>query len=95
MSAEAQVNTDSSAAKGITARSGAGRVRHIEARELRVQDRVAKGDLKIVNVKREDNVADGLTKHVDEQKMEQYMRACGILRRSGRDELSPMLGESV
>ncbi len=45
--------------------------------------------------KREENVADGLTKHVDRQKMEQYMRACGMVRRSGRHELSPQLGDSA
>ena len=50
---EVQVNTDSSAAKSITARRGAGRARHIEVRELWVQDRVAKGKLKIVKVKGE------------------------------------------
>ncbi len=84
-----QVDTDSSAAKSMTARRGAGRVRHIEVRELRVQNRVAKGELRIVKVNGEDNVADGLTKHVDRQKMEQYMKACSIVRRSGRHELSP------
>ncbi len=64
-------------------------------RELWVQDRVAKGELKIVKVKGEGNVADGLTKHVDRQNMEQYMKACSIARRSGRHELSPSLGDSV
>ncbi len=68
--AEVQVNTDSSAANSMTARKGVGRVRHIEVRELWVQDRVGKGELKIVKVKEEDNVADGLTKHVDRQKLE-------------------------
>ena len=92
---EVQVNTDSSAAKSMTARKGAGRVRHIEVKELWVQDRVAKGELKIVKVKGEEQVADGLTKHVDKQNMEQYVKACGIAKRSGRHELSPMLGESV
>ena len=95
MSVEVQVNTDSSAAKSITARKGAGRVRHIEVRELWVHERVAKGELKIVKVREEDNVADGLTKLVDKQKIEQYMRVCGIVKRSGRHELSPLLGESV
>ena len=92
---EVQLNTDSSAAKSITSRKGAGRARHIEVRELRVQDRVAKGELKIVKVRGEDNVADGLTKHVDKPKMEQYLKACGFVRRSGRHELSPALGENV
>ena len=48
---EGQVNTDSSAAQSMTARKGAGRARHTEVRELWVQDRVAKGELKIVKVK--------------------------------------------
>ncbi len=61
---EAQVNTDSSAAKSIRAKGGAGRVRHIEVRELSVQDRVVRGEFKIVKVKGEDNVANGFTKHV-------------------------------
>ena len=92
---DVQVNTDSSAAKSITARKGAGRVRHIEVRELWVQDQVAKGELKIVTVNGEDNVADGLTKHVDKQKMEQYMKVCGMARASGRHERSPQLGHTV
>ncbi len=90
-----QVNTDSSAAKSITARRSAGRIRRIEVRELWVQDRVATGELKILNAKGEENVPDGLTKRVGRQKMEQYVVACGILRRSGRRELSPQLGGSV
>ncbi len=56
---------------------------------------MAKGELKIVKVKGEDNVADCLTKHVDRQKMEQCVKACSITRRSGRHELSPSLGENV
>jgi hypothetical protein len=56
---------------------------------------VAKGEVSIVKVKGEENVADGLTKHVDRQKMEQYMDACGMARRSDRHELSPQLGECV
>ena len=56
---------------------------------------MAKGELKIVKVKGEENVTDGLTKHVDRQKMEQHREACGIVRRSGRHELSPQLGDSV
>ncbi len=46
-----QVNTDSSAAKSIVSRRGAGRVRRIEVRELWVPDRVAKRELSVVKVK--------------------------------------------
>ena len=88
-----QVNAVSSAAKSMASRRGAGRVRLIEVRELWVQDRVATGELSVVKVKGEENVADGLTKHVDRQKMEQYMEACSMVRRSGRHELCPRLGD--
>ncbi len=88
-----QVNTGSSAADSIASRKGASQLRHIEVRELRVQDRVAKGELSIGKVKGEENVADGLTKHVDKQKMEQPMEACSMVRRSGRREIRPRLGK--
>ncbi len=88
-----QVNTDSSIAKRIASRRGAGRVRHLEVRELWVQDRVALGELSIMKLKGESNVADGLTKHVERNKMDEHMKACGVARRSGRHELCPYLGD--
>ncbi len=88
---KAQVNTDLSAAKSIASRRTIGRVRHIEVRELWAQDRVAKGELSVAKVKGEENVADGLTKHVDRQKMEQYVEACSMVRHSDRHELCPRL----
>ena len=93
VSVKVRVNTDSSAAKSITSRKGAGRVRHIEVRELWVQEKVNRGELMITKVKGEDNVADGLTKHVDRAKMEKYMAECGIRFVKGRHELCPHLGE--
>ena len=66
-------------------------MRHVEARELWVQDRVAKGELEIKKVKGEENVADGVTKHVERAKMDYYMKECGFVRRSGRHELCPRL----
>lgn len=38
-----RINTDASAAKGITARRGAGKIRHIEISQLWIQDRVRSG----------------------------------------------------
>ncbi len=89
------VNTDSSAAKIIAPRTGAGRVRHIEVRELRVLGRVSKGEISIAKVRGEQNVADGLAKHVDRQRKEQYIAVCGMVRRSGRRELGPRLGDGT
>ena len=90
-----QINTDSSTGKSIASRRGAGKIRHLDTRELWIQERVARGDIVIEKVRGEDNVADGLTKHVDKPKMDQYLSECGFVRRSGRHELSPALGESV
>ncbi len=62
------MNTDSLAARSISSRRGAGRVRHVEVRELWVQERVRRGELSINKVRGEDNVADGLTKHVERRR---------------------------
>ena len=94
MEVEVQVNTDSSAARSIASRKGAGRVRHDEVRELWVQEKVRRGELSIVKVKGENNVADGLTKHVDRSKLDQYMKACGFVFREGRHDLCPHLGDA-
>ncbi len=88
-----QVKTVSSAARSIASRRGAGRVRRIEVRELWAQDRVAKGELEITKVKGEENIADGLTKHVERAQMDCYIKKCGFARRSGRHVLCPRLGD--
>ena len=83
------MNTASSAARSISSRRGAGRVRYGEVRELCVQERGRRGDLSMIKVRGEDNVADGLTKHVERSKMEMHMERCGFVRREGR----PYLGD--
>ena len=92
---EVQITTDSSTGKSVASRRGAGKIRHLDTRELWIQERVARGDIMIEKVRGEDNVADGLTKHVDKQKMDQFMSECGFEKRSGRHELSPALGEEA
>ena len=47
--------TDSSAAKGITARQGVGRVKHLSLKELWVQDMVAKKSFKVQKESTETN----------------------------------------
>ncbi len=37
----------------------------------------------------QENIADGLIKHVGRAKMDYYMKECGFVRRSGRHELRP------
>ena len=92
LSMELRVNTDSSAAKSIASRRGCGKVRHLEVRELWLQDRVAKGELQVKKVRGEDNLADILTKHVGRETLDKHMTSAGYERRTGRHWLSPALG---
>ena len=90
---EVQVNTDSSAAKSIASRRGAGKVRHIEVRELWVQDRVARGDIALKKVKGEDNLADILTKHVGRNILDKHIKTMCYVRFNGRHTICPQLGQ--
>ena len=59
-----KIRTDSSAAKGFATRRGLGRQRHVSTPFLWLQDKVSKGDLKVVKVGTADQLADFLTKPV-------------------------------
>jgi hypothetical protein len=72
--------------------TGAGRVRHFGVRELWVQERIRRGELSMIKVPGEDNVADGLTKLVKRSKMVMCVEKRGFARREGRHELCPYLG---
>ena len=84
-----RICTDSSSAKSIASRRGVGKVRHIDVRELWVQERTQKGDIEIVKVRGEDNLADILTKHVPRELLDKHLRGIGCERRSGRHILCP------
>ena len=58
------LHTDSSGAKSMASRRGAGRVRHIETKWLWLQAAVAEGLIKLEKVAGEDNPADLLTKYL-------------------------------
>ena len=55
--------TDSSAAKGIVNRVGCGKVKHLEARQLWIQDAVRRKVIEVKKVGREINISDALTHH--------------------------------
>ena len=55
--------TDSSAAKSYASRRGAGRVRHVEVRQLWLQQAVADGKFRLVKIPGLENPADVLTKY--------------------------------
>jgi len=55
------VFTDSSAANGIVHRLGAGKIKHLEARQLWVQNVVCEKELSVKKIPRDLNIADALT----------------------------------
>ena len=84
-----ELGTAPSAAKGIAARKGLGKVRHTEVCQLWLQERVRKGDIKIVKVGTHENVADALTKYVSRSIMDMHTSVTGQSTREGRHALAP------
>ena len=72
---------DSSAARGILNRSGAGRVRHLELRHLWVQDHVAQGTVVTQWIPRATNPADVLTHKCNRQDFSTKLRQLGATQR--------------
>jgi len=85
------VHTDATAAIGICRRRGLGKVRHLATADLWMQDRIRKGDFKLVKVLGADNPADMLTKHVDKPLLMKHCNALGLSYESGRAESAPAI----
>ena len=67
------LKSDASAAIAISNRRGLGKVRHIEVCQLWLQDKVRRGDVKVVKVGTHKNIADALTKYVSQDGMMMHM----------------------
>ena len=52
---------DSSAAKGTLARQGSGKVKHLDTKQLWLQERIKKNEIEYIKIPRLQNVADALT----------------------------------
>ena len=83
------IQTDSTAAVGICRRRGLGKIRHLAAADLWVQDRLRTKDFSLVKILGTDNVADALTKHVPRPVLCKHMHSMGLRQISGRAELAP------
>ena len=82
LDAELELLTDSSAAKGIVMRNGAGRVKHLDIKSLWIQEREAQGDLRVKKVPRLANWSDLLTHHWSEQEGQRHLDGMAVHRRS-------------
>ena len=83
------VKSDASAAVSIANRRGFGKVRHIEVCQLWLQDKVRRGDIKIVKVGTHENLADALTKYVCCDGIRMHMKCTNQYLQTGRHELAP------
>ncbi len=59
-----------------------------------MQERVCKIELSIIKLRGDEDVADGLTKHVERNNMDVYMDKRGFALRDGRHVLCPHLANA-
>ena len=81
--------TDASAAKGIASRKGLGKVKHLDVSQLWIQDRVANGDIEIVKINGNENIADILTKHVNSEDIRVHLQKTRQTITRNRHEIAP------
>ena len=72
------VQTDASSGRAIALRRGVGKLRHLEAKYLWLQQQVELKLLEIVKIKGKDNRVDVGTKHLSAQALELCKKAYGI-----------------
>ena len=72
------LKTDSEAAKSFVSRRGLGRMRHIEVRELWLQEEVRKGSVKVKKVAGTENPADLMTKFLGKSEVVDKLRRMGL-----------------
>ena len=84
-----RLNTDASAAIGISNRVGSGKIRHIEVNQLQLQDKVRKKEMEVVKVPTDENLADALTKGVEPETLKFHVHGVGAEIRRDRHELAP------
>ena len=89
------LHTDSSSAKGIAPRRGLGKVKHVDVRNLRIQDVARSGRIGVVKIPGGDNAADVLTKYLDGPAVSRRMRRLGCVVEGGRRELAPDVKSGV
>ena len=88
-----RLKSDASAAIGIASRRGLGKIGHLEVSQLWLQQKVANGDLELIKVNGEDNLADALTKHLGAGDLQRHMVGVGLEEREGRHDIMPEVAQ--
>ena len=76
-----RISTDSTACKGICARSGLGKVKHLDVQLLWLQDAVRRGKVEMVKIRGDRNPADLMTKHLGSQPIAANLARLGFERK--------------
>ena len=84
-----EVASDATAAIGMVARLGLGRVRHLAVSDLWVQEKSRTGAIKYVKVPGCDNPADIGTKAVTEEVLAAHLQRMGVVALEGRADIAP------
>jgi hypothetical protein len=85
--------SDASAALGIIARNGLGKLRHLDTNYLWIQQVSAEKRLRFGKVDGKLNVADLMTKHVSQELCKSHCEKMHFERREGRHDKAPALKE--
>ena len=80
---------DSSAARGVFQRQGVGRIRHLEAKSLWVQEGLKKKEFELEAVRSEENSADVGTKALNEAKLVKHRKDIGVMSQEKFSNLEP------
>ena len=86
---QVRVHTDSSAAMGVTKRSGCGKIRHLQTQYLWIQELVVQRCIIIYKVDGKKNSSDLLTKYLDGNSISRYLSSMGMIDKGGRASIAP------
>ena len=87
MELRAKVWVDSSAALGVAARRGNGKLRHVRVGMLWIQEKLEEGELEMAKVKGEENPADLMTKNLGRRIIDKHMEMMRQQQTEGRADL--------
>ena len=95
LDARGVLHTDSSVATGIASRRVLGKVKHVDVRNLWIQDMVRSGRIGVVDIPGGGNAADVLTKYLGGPAVSRSMRRLGCVVKGGRRKLAPGANSGV
>ena len=85
---------DASAALGIIARRGLGKIRHIDTNLLWVQEISARREIEFNKIPGESNTADMMTKDLTREVMEKHFSAQGLAKNRPRPQAASQVAGS-